>query len=30
MTRTFGARMRAPLSPWQNDMALLADWYRET
>ncbi len=28
-TRCFGAKMRAPLSAWQNDMAMLPDWYRD-
>jgi peptide/nickel transport system substrate-binding protein len=29
VVRAFGNKIRAPLSPWQNDMAQLHDWYRE-
>lgn len=29
-TRTFAKSIRAPLSPWQNDMAQLHDWYRDS
>ena len=29
VARAFGHKIRAPLSAWQNDMAMLSDWYRE-
>jgi peptide/nickel transport system substrate-binding protein len=28
--RALGKDLRAPMSPWHNDMAMLPDWYRDT